>query len=199
MRDLDDTDVEILRLLAEDGRRPYSAIAERVDLSPPAVSDRVERLQEQGVIRRFTVDIDRSKLRESSPVLVTIDANPASVDAVRESLADSPAVEHVFSTANARVVFHANVPGDVRGWLLSTVDPDAIEDYEVDPLESVEWRVTVGGTDFAISCAECGNRVTEEGVTARIGGEVKQFCCPSCEARYRDQYEKLAEAAGDGD
>ena len=199
MRDLDETDVEILRLLAEDGRRPYSEIAERVDLSPPAVSDRVERLREQGVIRRFTVDIDRSKLRESSPVLVTLEVRPASVDAVRESLTESPAVEHVFSTANARVVFHANVPREVRGWLLSTVDADVVEDYSIDPLESVDWRVTVGGTDFAIACVECGNTVTEEGVTARIGGGVKQFCCSSCEARYRERYGELAEAAGNVD
>jgi len=123
--------------------------------------------------------------------------DPASVDAVRESLAGAPAVEHVFTTANARVVFNANVPRDVRGWLLSTVDVDVVRDYEVDPIESVEWRVTVGGTDFAVSCAECGNTVTEEGVTARIGGETKQFCCPSCESRYRERYEELAEAAGD--
>ncbi|PSQ15534.1 ArsR family transcriptional regulator [Halobacteriales archaeon QS_8_69_26] len=198
MRDLDETDVEILRLLAEDGRRPYSDIADRVDLSPPAVSDRVDRLREQGVIRRFTADIDRTKLRESSPVLVTLAVEPASVDAVRESLAAAPAVEHVFTTANARVVFNANVPRDVRGWLLSTVDPDAVREYDVDPIESVEWRITVEGTDFAVSCAECGNTVTEEGVTARVGGEVTQFCCPSCEERYRDRYEELAEAAGEG-
>jgi DNA-binding Lrp family transcriptional regulator len=193
MRDLDETDLEILQLLAEDGRRPYSEIAEAVDLSPPAVSDRVERLREQGVIRQFTVDIDRSTLRENAPVLVTMEADPASVDALRDDLAEHPAVEHVFSTANARLVFHANLPDTVRSWLLSTVDMDLVEEYSVEPLERVDWRVTVAGTEFAIDCAECGNTVTSEGVTARIGDEIKQFCCPSCEARYRERYEELAE------
>jgi DNA-binding Lrp family transcriptional regulator len=195
MRDLDETDLEILQLLAEDGRRAYSEIAERVDLSPPAVSDRVERLQEQGVIRQFTVDIDRSMLRENSPMLVSLDVNPASVDALRDDLAEDPAVEHVFTTANARLVFHANVPHRIRSWLLSTVDPDVIDDYTVEPLEQVDWRVTVAGTEFAIDCAECGNTVTSEGVTARVDGEITQFCCPSCEQRYNERYEEFAEAA----
>ena len=61
-RDLDKIDLEIVRLLSEDARRPFSDIAEHVGLSPPAVSDRVDRLQEQGIIRQFTVDIDRQKL-----------------------------------------------------------------------------------------------------------------------------------------
>ncbi|MFC6725497.1 Lrp/AsnC family transcriptional regulator, partial [Halobium palmae] len=60
MRDLDDTDREILRLLLANARRPYSDIAEHVGLSAPAVSDRVERLQELGVVRGFTLDLDRS-------------------------------------------------------------------------------------------------------------------------------------------
>ena len=60
MSDLDGTDLETLELLMSYSRRPWSEIAEVVDLSPPALPDRVERLQEIGVIRRFTVDIDRS-------------------------------------------------------------------------------------------------------------------------------------------
>jgi DNA-binding Lrp family transcriptional regulator len=46
MRDLDETDLEILQLLLSDARRPYSDIAETVGLSAPAVSDRVSRLRE---------------------------------------------------------------------------------------------------------------------------------------------------------
>ncbi|MFP4626868.1 MAG: AsnC family transcriptional regulator [Natronomonas sp.] len=34
MRDLDDIDRELLRLLLEDARRPFSDLAERVDLFP---------------------------------------------------------------------------------------------------------------------------------------------------------------------
>jgi DNA-binding Lrp family transcriptional regulator len=195
MRNLDETDIEILQLLAEDGRRAYSEIAEAVDLSPPAVSDRVERLRESGVIRRFTVDVDRSQLRESFPVLVSLRVHPEAIDQVRETLSAAPPVEHVFTTANSRIVFHANAPPDVREWLLSSLDFDVVEDYTIEPLSAVDWQVTVEGSEFALSCAECGNTVDEEGISARIGGELKQFCCSSCEANYRERYEELAEGA----
>ena len=84
MRGLDDTDREILRILTENGRRSYSDIADAVGLSPPAVSDRVDRLQELGVIRRFTVDIDRDLLREGTAALVTVRASPGAGERVRD-------------------------------------------------------------------------------------------------------------------
>ncbi|MFB6133127.1 MAG: AsnC family transcriptional regulator [Halanaeroarchaeum sp.] len=195
MRDLDDIDIEILGLLVEDGRRPYREIAEEVGLSAPAVSDRVTRLRDQGVIRRFTVAIDREQLREGTPILLTLDVDPETLDDVRASLREADAVEHVFVTVDSRLVVQANAPEDVRGWLTSTVDPRHLDDVEVDLLSGSEWTPAVGATEFALVCDECGNTVTSEGVTARIGGEIKQFCCRSCEARYRDAYEEFASDA----
>ena len=195
MRELDETDIEILGMLVEDGRRPYREIADIVDLSPPAVSDRVKRLREQGVIRRFTIDLDRSQLREGTPVLLTIEVDPASLDDVKETLAAEEAVEHLFVTVDSRLIVQANAPGDVRQWLLSLVDPERLDHVDVDLLSESEWTPAVGATEFALTCDECGNTVTAEGVTARIGGDVKQFCCQSCEARYRESYEQLASDA----
>ena len=196
MRELDETDLEILRLLVADSRRPYSEIADIVDLSPPAVSDRVARLEEQGIIRQFTVDVDRSKLREGRPVLVTLTVAPTGVDATRDSLRDADGVEHVFVTASGRVVFYADAPGTgVREWLDAILDWDRIREYEVELVSDVEWAATAGGTEFALSCVECGNTVTSEGVMRRVDGEVKQFCCSSCESRYLDRYEELQESA----
>jgi len=196
MRNLDETDLEILRLLAEDGRRPYSDVAEIVDLSPPAVSDRVNRLEEHGVIRRFTVDIDRSQLREGTPVLVRLAVVPGHADAIRQTLTELDAVEHVFTMANANIVFYATAPrNDVRGWLLSELDTDIVREFEVELVSDIDWNLNVGGTEFALTCAECGNTVTDEGVTTRLDGDLKQFCCPSCESRYTERYEELKEAA----
>ncbi|MFB6134231.1 MAG: AsnC family transcriptional regulator [Halanaeroarchaeum sp.] len=195
MRDLDEIDRKILGLLVEDARRPYREIADEVDLSPPAVSDRVQRLRDQGVITRFTVALDRGQLREGTPVLLTLRVDPARLDHVREVLRDEEAVEHLFVTADSRLVVQANAPTDVRQWILSVVDPEAVTELDIDLLSDVEWTPSVGATEFALTCDECGNTVTAEGVTARIGGEVKQFCCRSCEARYRESYEELASDA----
>ncbi|MFB6304867.1 MAG: AsnC family transcriptional regulator [Haloferacaceae archaeon] len=199
MRDLDETDLEILELLAEDARRPWSDVADRVDLSPPAVSARVDRLREAGVIRRFTLDIDRSQLRAGVPVLVELDlALDADVDAVSDRLADEDAVEHVFTTAEGGVVCYARVrTADVRDWLATTLDGASLDDYEVTLVTGMEWTPTAGGLDFALTCAECGNTVTDEGESARVDGDVYHFCCPSCRTRFEDRYDRLAGEATD--
>ena len=196
MRSLDETDVEILRLLVEDARRPFSDIGERVGLSGPAVSERVARLREEGVVRRFTVDLDRSILGSGVPVLVTVRARPEAVEGVADALADREPVEHVFTTADARVVFNARVgDADVQGFLADAVDLADVIDYDVALLSAVDWRPEVPGTVFAVDCDECGNTVTAEGTTTRIGGKIHHFCCDSCRSNFQERYDRLRDAA----
>ncbi|MFC6864603.1 AsnC family transcriptional regulator [Halomicroarcula sp. GCM10025817] len=194
MRELDETDLEILQLLLSNARRPFSDIAEVVGLSAPAVSDRVDRLEDVGVIQRFTLDVDRSQLRSGIPVLVTVEVAPEtqSVASVRETLLNSGAVDHVFTTAEGDLVVFARVPdNDIAGWLSDTVAEDAVADIEVTLLAGAHWSPDLGGTEFALTCAQCGNTVDSEGSARRFDGDLYQFCCPSCEARFEDQYERL--------
>ena len=197
MATLDETDVRILELLVADARRPYSDIADQVGLSPPAVSDRIERLRESGVIRRFTVDLDRSQLRAGVPVLVTLELPAGAVSDVRDGVVGAEAVEHVFVTAEGDVVFHARFRADaVREQLGRLVDLSRVDDYEVRIVDSVEWTPSLGGSEFALSCAECGNTVTSEGEHERFGGDQYHFCCPSCLAQFRERYEAFEAGAG---
>lgn len=198
MRDLDETDLEILQMLLADARRPYSDIATAVGLSAPAVSDRVARLQEAGVINRFTLDIDTSQLRKGIPVLLTIDlaTDVKSVGSVKETLLDVGAVEHVFVTATADLVVCARLPdNDVADWLADTLEEDLIDDFDVTLLAEMDWSPNLDGTEFALSCVQCGNTVDTEGTAARIEGDLYQFCCPSCETRFREKYEELRQSA----
>lgn len=196
MRELDETDLEILQLLVADARRPYKEIADAVGLSPPTVSDRVDRLRELGVIQRFTVDVDRSLLSEGVAVLVDLTVKPGRVADVREGVADLDGVEHVFETADGNVVFHARLrDGAVEPLLADAVDIDAIREYDVRLLSDSSWFPRPGEAEFALTCDECGNTVTSEGVTAEIGGERYHFCCPSCRDQFEERYDELAEDA----
>ncbi|WP_122090713.1 Lrp/AsnC family transcriptional regulator [Halalkalicoccus subterraneus] len=194
---LDEIDLRILRLLSEDARRPYSEIGERVDLSAPAVSDRVSKLENQGIIRRFTLDLDRSQLREGTPVLVTLSVSPGGADEVRDALSGIEGVEHVFITAGGRVVFTAHAPtADVGAWLFEHVDDGAVRELDVELLTGSDRTARIRGeAAFAVSCVLCENEVGADGVSRRIDGEMKRFCCPSCEQLYVEKYEELAEGA----
>ncbi len=196
MRGLDDTDREIIQLLLEDARRPYSDIAEAVDLSPPAVSDRVERLREVGLIRRFTVDLDRSLLQEGVPVLVTLTAAPGTADAVGADLAASETVEYVFRTVDDRIVCTATVPeGELDETLAGVLSRENVREYDVRLLADADWSPRIGAAELAPTCVECGNTVTREGETETLDDEVYHFCCRNCRDTFLEQYERLQERA----
>src|SRR5437660_329549 len=52
--DLDSVDLKILTLLSKDGRLPAAQLGEQVGLSRPAVAERIEKLERNGVIRGTT-------------------------------------------------------------------------------------------------------------------------------------------------
>ena len=60
--ELDNIALQILDLLAADGRMSYQAIADEVGLSRPAVMERVKRLEEGGYILGYTARVDRGRL-----------------------------------------------------------------------------------------------------------------------------------------
>ncbi|HEX2316601.1 MAG TPA: Lrp/AsnC family transcriptional regulator [Thermomonospora sp.] len=57
-RSLDRTDWRIIAELQRDGRLSFNRLAARVNLSPPAVAERVRRLEEDGVIVGYQARID---------------------------------------------------------------------------------------------------------------------------------------------
>ena len=194
MRQLDETDLEILSLLAADARRPFSEIGSAVGLSGPAVSDRVERLQESGVITEFTINVDRSQLRAGLPVLVRVELPPESVERARDRVSDADGVEHVFLTADGELLFYARLESrSVRQWVANVFSDVSIDDYTVTLVEDVEWTPSIEGMEFALSCAECHNTVDSQGETARIDGDVYHFCCQSCRSRFEERFDRLEE------
>ncbi len=60
--ELDDLDLRIVDVLLRDGRMPAAQIAEEVGLSRPAVADRIEKLERQGVIRGTTAVVEPEAL-----------------------------------------------------------------------------------------------------------------------------------------
>jgi len=196
MRDLDATDRKLLRLLLDDGRASYRELADAVGLSPPAVSDRIDRLRELGVVERFTVNVDRSLLHDGVRLAVTLGVTPGETAGVREALAGVDGVEHVFVTADSRLfVIGTFADGDVETRLSPAFETGAVESVEATPLAAADWHPALGDATLGLECVECGNSVTAEGVTATIDGDRYEFCCGSCRVRFEDRYEELSEGA----
>ena len=59
---LDARNVKLLRLLRDDPRRSVSEMARRIGMSAPAVRERIQRLEEAGIIRGYRVELDARAL-----------------------------------------------------------------------------------------------------------------------------------------
>jgi Lrp/AsnC family leucine-responsive transcriptional regulator len=58
---VDQLDVKIVELLKQNSRISSSEISRQIHLSVPAVSERIRKLEEGGVIQSFTVKLNREK------------------------------------------------------------------------------------------------------------------------------------------
>lgn len=58
---LDKTDIKILNILQENGRITNAKLASEIGISPPAMLERVKRLEASGVIKKYLALLDREK------------------------------------------------------------------------------------------------------------------------------------------
>lgn len=105
---MDEVNRQILALLAEDGRRTFDDIAQRVSLSAPAVKRRVDRLRRTGTLKGFTAVLDHQALGYGAEALIELFYGPGvTLDAVAASLRAVPEVVEAWSvTGEADAIAH---------------------------------------------------------------------------------------------
>ena len=76
-KSFDKLDMAILRLLMQDSRKTLNEIGAEVGLSSTACWTRIKRLETEGVIRRYTVDVNPARLgyRDSVIVQLTLESH----------------------------------------------------------------------------------------------------------------------------
>jgi Lrp/AsnC family leucine-responsive transcriptional regulator len=75
-RPLDGIDWRILAELQADGRLSFNELGRRVNLSPPAVADRVRRLEERGVIVGYQARVDPARAGQPLTAFVQMRCRP---------------------------------------------------------------------------------------------------------------------------
>lgn len=88
----DPTDVMILRELVEDPRLGTAELARRVGMSAPAVRERVQRLEDTGVIVGYRLQLDPRALGYDIMVFVRIRPNPGQLQTIADIAREMPNV-----------------------------------------------------------------------------------------------------------
>lgn len=89
---LDEVNRRILAILMDDARISASALARRVGMSAPAVRERINRLEEAGVIRGYRVDIDPARVGLPVAAWVRVRPGPGQLPKVADLARRSPQV-----------------------------------------------------------------------------------------------------------
>lgn len=80
MYTLDKTDLDILRILQQDGRITVKELSRKVHLSPTPVFDRIRRLEENGIIERYSAVLNAAKLGQGFIVFCSVKLRRMSKD-----------------------------------------------------------------------------------------------------------------------
>jgi DNA-binding Lrp family transcriptional regulator len=119
--DLDEVDRCILALLSEDGRLSARDLAARACIGRATAHSRLRRLQEQGVIKRFSAVVDPAKVGAGLAAYVQVKINQHAWRTVREAVAGMPGVEHVSLVSgdfDLIVLVRVHDPRDLRDVVL---------------------------------------------------------------------------------
>lgn len=94
--ELDSTDIKILEMLQADGRKSYSEIADEVKRTEVTVRRRVRRLTNEGVIKRFTVVLDRMKTGKQICAMIRVKTMMKEATLIAEKIKEYDEVDEAY-------------------------------------------------------------------------------------------------------
>jgi Lrp/AsnC family leucine-responsive transcriptional regulator len=89
---IDAIDRKIIGELVTDGRIPFAELGRRVNLSSPAVAERVQRLERAGVITGYRAELDPRALGYQLTAIVRIKPAPRQLNRIPELAAEVPEI-----------------------------------------------------------------------------------------------------------
>ena len=74
---MDDKDEKIIEVLKEHGDYTTRQMAKKILLPPTTIHNRIKKLREEGVIKKFTIELDNSKIGKNFVAYIMVSADLA--------------------------------------------------------------------------------------------------------------------------
>jgi len=104
MSTVDEIDMKILEMLEADSRKSFTEIAEKLKLSESAVRKRVLALQQKGVIKKFTIKVDPSRLGLNIVAIVGVDVDPTKLLEISQKLCEFKEIKCVATSTGDHMI-----------------------------------------------------------------------------------------------
>ena len=171
--EVDDLDLTLLRALAADARQSQRALARAVGMSPPAIADRLARLERLGAIRGYRVELDWAALGYPVVVYLAVSANPgADLGEIARSIRTLPEAQDMSVVTGAfdllvrlRVRDHTHL----RELLLNTI-------FQIPGVQRTETFLSLADAEpenFAEGLLDQMSQLSKQGQRGRSGDKAR--------------------------
>ena len=171
--EVDDLDLTLLRALAADARQSQRALARAVGMSPPAIADRLARLERLGAIRGYRVELDWAALGYPVVVYLAVSANPgADLSEIARSIRMLPEAQDMSVVTGAfdllvrlRVRDHTHL----RELLLNTI-------FQIPGVQRTETFLSLADAEpenFAEGLLDQMSQLSKQGQRGRSGDKAR--------------------------
>jgi len=107
---LDDLDWVILRILQENAKQSFTEIGRRLNLAHSTIYERIKKMEEHGIIKKYAIVIDPKKARLKFLIaIVTVFTDPKESEKVAEQLAKHKQVSEVFISLSEELLIIAKI------------------------------------------------------------------------------------------
>ncbi|AIY90277.1 winged helix-turn-helix transcriptional regulator [Geoglobus acetivorans] len=167
---LDEYDLKILELLRENSRLSYSDIGKALGMTRQTVKSRIEKLEQEGIIRKYTIEIEISA-GKGNEFLAILNDVPDEKDFVE-----------IFRIGKRKYLVRA---------LVEKADELAklCEKYEFEQIFPVIERRRgneLSKIPLSFRCDYCGKEAFERPLMYKRHNRVYVFCCPTCLDMFRE-------------
>ncbi len=95
---------QLLKILRENSRTSLVKIAEKLGVTETAVRKRIKKLEKEGVIRRYTIEINPKKIGFEIVSLIGLDTKPENYLSVLEELKEMEEVVSLYSSSGDHMI-----------------------------------------------------------------------------------------------
>jgi len=127
---LDDIDKKIIRVLEDDARTSLRKISELVDVSLGTVSNRVKRMEKNGIIRGYSVILDPDKIGWELNVVIGLRIQKGRLIEIQERIAKDSRVHGVYDVTgdfDSMVIARAKNRKDLDDLSKNVLSIDGVE------------------------------------------------------------------------
>jgi Lrp/AsnC family leucine-responsive transcriptional regulator len=199
MIELDNLDVKILTYLQSNSRESFQEIAKRCLTSVPTIKSRVDRLLELGVISKFTIDIDNSKLGITEAILL-VNAKPGAVGRIAEELRGVEEIKELYMTSDSDTAIVSRVAGNMQSIIaiqdrINLTDVNNIRVISVKNAFRKESTIPLASSSITLTCSYCEKKVAGDAIRKKFDEKDYFFCCTTCQDEFEKKYAKMLSRA----